>query len=209
MSTVQVDYEGLAQVCRGMPFVQVFNELPPHVPSVVIDQRLGSRLATQHLIDLGHTAICEISGPASWFGAQVRHDSWANTMDEAGLTPGASVRGDWSAKSGYEAACRLIDEGNTFTALVVGNDQMALGAIYALNERQLHVPEKVSVVGFDDIPEAAYFLPPLTTVRQDFAALGDQSVEYLVSFIENPDIPIHQRVLYPELIVRQSAIQRT
>jgi LacI family transcriptional regulator len=91
-----------------------------------------------------------------------------------------------------------------FTGLVVANDQMALGAIAAIHELGLRIPEDISIVGFDDIPESAYFLPALTTVHQDFEALGEQSVELLVALIKNPETPIHQRVLYPELIIRNS-----
>lgn len=192
-------------LCGHIPFVQIDTELGANVPSIVIDQHFGSRLVTQYLIDLGHRALCEISGPLNWYGAQARHESWLKTLHRAGLTPGLSVEGDWTAEGGFRAALRLLDEGAVFSGLVVGNDQMALGAIRALRERGLRVPEDVSVVGFDDIPEAAYFEPPLTTVCQNFAALGEQSVEYLVSLIDNPLTPVHQRVLRPQLIERHSA----
>jgi LacI family transcriptional regulator len=195
----------MTALCANIPFVQIDTELGAKVPSVVIDQRFGSRLATQYLIDLGHRALCEISGPLNWYGARARHESWVKTLRQAGLTPGPSVEGDWTAASGFCAANRLLDEGAVFSGLVVGNDQMALGAIRALRGRGLRVPEDVSVVGFDDIPEAAYFEPPLTTVWQNFAALGEQSVEYLVSLIDNPHTPVHQRVLHPQLVERQSA----
>jgi len=195
----------MVALCGSIPFVQIDTELGAKVPSVVIDQRFGSRLATQYLIDQGHHALCEISGPLNWYGAQARHQSWAKTLRRAGLTPGLSVEGDWTAEGGFRAAHSLLDQGAAFTALVIGNDQMALGAIRALRARGLRVPEDVSVVGFDDIPEAAYFEPPLTTVCQNFAALGEQSVEYLVALINNPNTPVHQRVLHPELIERQSA----
>ena len=195
----------MVALCGHIPFVQIDTELGAKVPSVVIDQRYGSRLVTQYLIDLGHRTLCEISGPLHWHGAQARHQSWLKTLRRAGLTPGPSVEGDWTAAGGYKAAHSLLEQGATFTGLVVGNDQMALGAIRALRERGLRVPEDVSVVGFDDIPEAAYFEPPLTTVWQNFAALGVQSVEYLVALIDNPNTPVHQRVLHPQLIERQSA----
>lgn len=94
-----------------------------------------------------------------------------------------------------------------FTAILSGNDLMALGAIRALREAGLRVPEDVSIVGFDDIAEAAYFDPPLTTVRQDFDVLGKASVDYLAALIEHQEIAVQQRVLYPELIVRKS-VQR-
>jgi LacI family transcriptional regulator len=200
-----LSHDDLAQLCGDVPFVQIDTEMAARVPSVIIDQRYGSQLATQHLIDLGHCRIGEISGPLYWFSGLARHESWRETVIAAGLEPGLSVEGDWTARSGYHAACRLLDEGAEFTALVVGNDQMALGAIRALRERRRRVPADLSVVGFDDIPEAAYFEPPLTTVRQDFAALGEQSVEYLVALIDNPQTPLHQRVLHPNLVIRDSA----
>jgi LacI family transcriptional regulator len=201
---VGVGYRDLMRLCGSVPFVQIDAQLGAPVPSVVIDQRHGTHLVTQHLIDLGHRQICEIKGPLNWFGALARHESWLETLSAAGLEPGLSLEGDWTARGGYEAAGCLVERGAEFTALVVGNDQMALGAIRALRERGLRVPGDVSVVGFDDIPEAAYFEPPLTTVRQNFAALGEQSVQYLVDLIDHPDTPLHQRVLYPQLIERQS-----
>lgn len=200
-----VHYAELVKFCGNIPFVQIDTELGAPVPSVVIDQKYGSFLAARHLISLGHRAICEISGPLNWHGAVARHQSWIDTLQEAGLAPGMSVEGDWTARSGYAAAQTLYNSAARFTAIVAGNDQMALGAIRALRERGVTVPDDVSIVGFDDIPEAAYFEPPLTTIRQDFTALGEQSVEYLIALIENPGLDIHQRVLHPELIQRQSA----
>jgi DNA-binding LacI/PurR family transcriptional regulator len=120
------------------------------------------------------------------------------------LGTGLSVAGDFEVCSGYRGAQQLLAKSRTFTALVAGNDRMALGAIRALREAGLRVPEDVSVVGFGDIPEAAFFDPPLTTVRQDFNVLGHESIEYLVASIEGVHIAVQQRVLYPELVVRQS-----
>ena len=136
--------------------------------------------------------------------AIMRHKSWMDTMDQHGLPHALSVEGHWSAQSGYAGMQSLLKSRADFTAVVVGNDQMALGAMAALSEHGLRIPEDVSVVGFDDIPESAYFLPSLTTVHQDFSALGEQSVEYLVSLIKQPHTPVHQRVLYPELVIRKS-----
>ncbi|MEJ2291679.1 MAG: LacI family DNA-binding transcriptional regulator [Deinococcales bacterium] len=187
-----------------VPFVMIDAMLGEHVPSVVIHQRHGARLATQHLIDMGHREICEISGPMEWTGARQRHDGWLATLRDAAIAPGASVDGDWTAASGYEAARRLLAQRERFTALFVGNDQMALGAMRALREAGRSLPDDVSVVGFDDIPEAAYFEPPLTTIRQDFTTLGQQAVELLLARMADPEAPAHQRVLYPQLIERQS-----
>lgn len=204
--TVGVSYEELARVVGGgVPFVQIDVEPGSQSPSVIIDQWHGGQQLTQYLIDLGHRHICEISGPLNWYGAQARHRSWLATLEAAGITPGRSVEGDWSAASGYSGVRELLERGEQFSALVAGNDQTALGAMRALRAHGLRVPEDVSVVGFDDTPEAAYFEPPLTTIRQDFAALAEQSVEYLVSLLENPNTPIHQRVLYPKFVERDSA----
>lgn len=199
-----LSYGVLTELCQGHPFVFVGIELGAQLPSVVFDQRHGTRQAVQHLLDLGHCQIAEISGPRDNLDARVRHETFVALLEERGIEPGPKAEGDFFAPSGYAAAIRLLDSGKPFSAIFVANDPMALGAMRALHEHGIRVPEDVSVVGFDDILESAYFEPPLTTVRQDFRALGKQSVEYLVSLIEEPDTPVHQRVLYPELVVRQS-----
>lgn len=194
----------IRKLAGDIPLVQIDVEPQHDIASVVIEQAYGTRIATQHLIELGHTQIAEISGPLNWHDAIMRHKSWQATMQAHQLSADITIQGDWSSQSGYEAAQKLLQDGAKFTGLVVGNDQMALGAISAFYEAGLRIPEDVSIVGFDDIPEAAFFVPPLTTVRQDFAALGEQSVDYLISLIKNPKTPIHQRILHPELIVRNS-----
>lgn len=194
----------IRELAGDIPFIQIDTKPKPGIASVVIEQAYGSKLVVEHLIGLGHRQIAEISGPLNWYDAIMRHQSWVDTMAQHGLPHQMSVEGNWSAQSGYEGIQSLLNGGAEFTGLVVANDQMALGAIAALNEQGFQIPEDVSVVGFDDIPESAYFLPALTTVHQDFEALGEQSVEYLVSLIKTPKTPIHQRVLYPELIIRNS-----
>jgi len=198
-------YERLVDVCHGRPFVVSNTELGAKMPSVVFDQRHGTRLALGHLHALGHRQIAEISGPLENFDARVRHETWQATLREWGLTPGPWVVGDFEVPSGYEAAKQLLRTRQPFTALLAGNDRMALGAIRALRDAGLRVPDDVSVVGFDDVEESAFFDPPLTTVRQDFDMLGRECVNYLVSLIEDPNTPLQQRVLYPELVVRNSA----
>ncbi len=197
-------HEELAEMCHHLPFVMAGPELGAKMPSVVFDQRHGARLALQHLLDLGHRCIAEVSGPLQHIDARMRHETFVAMMQARGLDSSLSTEGDFEAPGGYEGVIRLLDEHKTFTALLVGNDRMAMGALHALRARGLRVPEDVSVVGFDDMLEAAYFIPTLTTVRQDFDALGRQCMEYLVSIIETPDTPLQQRVLYPELVVRDS-----
>ncbi|MGW0122376.1 LacI family DNA-binding transcriptional regulator [Streptomyces sp. NPDC003327] len=163
--------------------------LPPHVKVVVVDseatgrfpvvdtdQRQGARAAVRHLLGLGHGTVWHVAGPEESFAAGRRAEAWAAALREEGRAVPPVLRGDWTPASGYEAGLRLADEGSC-TAVFVANDQMALGVLRALHDRGVRVPEDVSVVGFDDIPEAASFIPPLTTVHQDFAQVGALCVE--------------------------------
>ena len=189
----------------SVPIVQVRNRDGSELPSVIFDQQAGSRMATQYLIDLGHREIAEISGPLHWHEALIRHESFLATLKANHLTPAAIVESShWMPMGGYEAAHQLLNSGHHFTGLVIANDYLGLGTILALTEQGLRVPEDVSIVGFDDTPEAAFFSPPLTTIRQDYEALGQQSIQYLVDIINNPDTPVHHRALVPKLIERQS-----
>ncbi|MCC6804096.1 MAG: LacI family DNA-binding transcriptional regulator [Anaerolineae bacterium] len=198
------DYEQLIQLTDGVPFVQIGAKLGAAVPSVIYDQTQGARLATQHLIDLGHRSIAEISGPLANYDAYDRHVGWQKTLEENRLAPGVSIESDFNIEGGYQAMRSLLDQRADFTAVFIGNDSMAMGAHTALRERGLRVPDDISLVSFDDIPEAAHFVPGLTTIRQDFDRMGRLATEFLVSMIESPDTPIHQRVLHPRLIVRES-----
>ena len=200
----EVDPGTVLRLFGDTPFVMIDIIPSEGVHSVAIDQAHGARLATQHLIGLGHRRFCEISGPLRWHDAMLRHETWLATLQAGGITPGPSVESDWTAAGGHAAAQRLLGSGTAFTALFVGNDQMALGAIRALRDAGLRVPQDVSVVGFDDVPEAAFFEPPLTTVRQDFVALGEETVDYLTVVIKSPDTPPERRVLYPSFSVRSS-----
>jgi DNA-binding LacI/PurR family transcriptional regulator len=171
---------------------------------VIYAQSLGARLATQHLIDLGHRQIAEISGPLGNYDGRDRHMGWLETLRDNGLEKGLSVEGGFTLEGGYHAMNHLLDCKQPFTGVFIANDSMALGAYTALRERGYRVPHDISVVGFDDIPEAAHFVPALTTVRQDFNVLGKVAVEYIVRLIDYPDTPIQQTVLHPKLIVRES-----
>jgi LacI family transcriptional regulator len=204
MPYAHLSYEELRALCQGRPFVVVNTRLGSRMPSVVFDQWNGARQIVEHLIELGHTEIAEISGPLETADGSVRHGSWRRCLELNGLDTGLSVAGDFEVCSGYARTKQLLATGRRFTALVTGNDRMALGAIRALREAGLRVPDDVSVVGYDDISEAAFFDPPLTTVRQDFDVLGRESIEYLVALIEETHIAVQQRVLYPELVIRQS-----
>jgi DNA-binding LacI/PurR family transcriptional regulator len=130
-------------------------------------------------------------------------------MYDAGLRPGRHIEGDWTAESGFAAGLELAAR-TEVTAVFAANDQMALGVLRALSENGRAVPEAVSVVGFDDIPEAAYLIPPLTTVRQDFTAVGRRAIEVLRQAIDGAD-PDHDnlaRLIEPELVLRASTAPR-
>jgi DNA-binding LacI/PurR family transcriptional regulator len=171
------------------------------VPLVAVDQVEGARLATQHLLDLGHSTVWHISGPSDWLEAQDRVDGWRSTLEAAGAAPPPLLVGDWSARSGHELGTRL---GPEVTAVFVANDQMALGVVRSLHEAGRRIPGDISVVGFDDIPEAEYFTPPLTTVRQNFNEMGRRSLLLLLEQIESRSRAPVRETVPPELIVRAS-----
>ncbi|WP_448630849.1 LacI family DNA-binding transcriptional regulator [Cellulomonas soli] len=186
----------------GVPMVTVDPTEQATGASVAIDQYAGARLATEHLIGLGHTAVAHLAGPeASPDGAE-RVRGWRDALAEAGLPARGLVHGDWSARSGFEYASRP-EVGTACTAVFASNDSMALGIVHGLTVRGLRVPADVSVVGFDDIPEAAHVGPPLTTVRQDFEALGSLLMARLLAAIESDGAPRPTKVL-PTLVVRES-----
>jgi len=169
--------------------------------SMSVDQVAGARLATQHLIDLGHTEIMHISGPQDWIEAEARMQGYLGAISDSDMRTRAPILGDWTAHFGYYAGLELL-RFRDFTALFAGNDQMALGFIHACWDSGLDVPGDISVVGFDDIPEAAHFYPPLTTVRQNFAEIGRRAVSLLLSQLQG--VPVEQKPIEPELIVRRS-----
>ncbi|WP_078606980.1 LacI family DNA-binding transcriptional regulator [Streptomyces flavidovirens] len=190
--------------------------LPPNVQVVVADsdagdrytvvdtdQAGGTRTAVRHLLDLGHRSVWHLAGPEESYAAQRRTDAWRAELTGAGLTPPPLVRGDWSAESGYRAGLELASRKDC-TAVFAANDQMALGLLRALHERGRKVPKDVSVIGFDDIPESGSFLPPLTTVHQDFAEVGRRCVEGVLRQMRH-EATEHGTTLVPtRLVVRVS-----
>jgi len=169
--------------------------------SLSVDQVAGARLATQHLIDLGHTEIMHISGPQDWIEAEARMQGFLETINAKDLRTRAPILGDWTAHFGYYAGLELL-RFRDFTAMFAGNDQMALGFMHACWDSGLDVPGDISVVGFDDIPEAAHFYPPLTTVRQNFAEIGRRAISLLLSELQGD--PVDPVRIEPELIIRRS-----
>jgi LacI family transcriptional regulator len=185
------------------PMVAIHAGTPGSYPAVSVDQRLGARLATEHLLGLGHRTVWHISGPDLWYEGVERIVGWREALAGAGAEVPPVVHGDWSAASGY-AAARAVLARPDVTAIFVGNDSMALGALHAMHELGLRCPEDVSLVGFDDYPEAEFFSPGLTTIRQDFDEIGRLSVELLLDLIETGEASSQHLGLEPRLVVRES-----
>ncbi len=166
---------------------------------VQTDHAGGARLATEHLLALGHPTVHHIAGPARSFAAAERERGWRAALSDAGVAAPEPVRGDWTSASGHSAVAALPGA----TAVFVANDQMALGALRAFADAGRRVPDDVAVVGFDDIVDAAEYRPPLTTVRQGFDALGRDAVTALIAAIEG-GAPVAETVP-ATLVVRASA----
>lgn len=167
------------------------------------DQANGAREAVDHLLALGHRTVRHLAGPVESFAAQRRAQAWREALEEQGRRVHEPVRGDWSADSGYRLGLRLAADPDC-TAVFAANDQMALGLLRALYESGRSVPHQVSVVGFDDIPEAASFLPPLTTIRQDFDEVGRKLVSGVLRQLRSETDEPGTTVVPTELVVRQS-----
>jgi DNA-binding LacI/PurR family transcriptional regulator len=165
-------------------------------------------MAVEHLLDLGHRTVWHLSGPRDWLEAHGRIEGWRTAIAAAGRSIPDLMTGDWSARSGYTAGLQLAERDDV-TAVFTANDQMALGMMSAFYERGIRVPDDVSIVGFDDIPEAEFLSPPLTTVRQDFDEVGRRCVAALLRLIEadqpeGPNRPPADPLVAPSLIVRHS-----
>ena len=191
----------------SVPVVVVEGDLTRADWTVGVDQVAGARLATRHLLDLGHREIMHVAGPSNWSEARARRDTWRAEMAAAGLRPLEPIQGDWSAASGF-AAGQTIALIPAVTAVFAANDQIAIGLLRALHEAGRRVPEDISVVGFDNLPETAFLIPPLTTVRQDFPAVGRKAIELLLSAMGGSE-PTHPDLIIPELVIRASSGRAT
>ncbi|MGW4489808.1 LacI family DNA-binding transcriptional regulator [Amycolatopsis sp. NPDC004368] len=198
--------KALAGVPAAVPVVAVGGggaggEAPP-VPVISVDQYDGARRATEHLLALGHRTVWHVAGPEDWLEALDRERGWRETLERHGAEVPPVIRGDWSPASGY-AAGRELARKPGLDAVFAANDQMALGLLRAFTEAGIGVPADVHVAGFDDVPEAAYFTPPLTTVRQDFIEVGRRTFGLLTERMAGGDRHV-RHLVQPELIVRES-----
>jgi len=190
---------------EGLPTLAVTSARDLSMLTASVDQRRGAELAVEHLLGLGHREILHVAGPMDWLDARGRERGWRAALEAADIEPRPFVVGDWTADSGFAVARDSLDPAD-FTAVFCANDQMALGVLHGLSARGVRVPEDVSIVGFDDLPEARHFRPALTTVRQDFETLGKRTVEAIISAIEGGH-PNVRTVIEPELIVRESTMR--
>ncbi|WP_205528810.1 LacI family DNA-binding transcriptional regulator [Desertimonas flava] len=209
--------EAIVQIAPARQWVTAARSIPADVPmvtmsadyqvargrhaAVALDNRAGARLMTEHLIGLGHRRIAFVAGADSSPEAVARLKSWRDVMAAAGLPADRVYHGDWSPESGHAAGRQLFADGVP-SAVFAANDQMALGVLAAAAEAGLSVPGDVSVAGFDDVPDAAFFTPTLTTIRQDFDALAHGCVGLLERLLRGE--PVRSIRILPELMIRQS-----
>jgi DNA-binding LacI/PurR family transcriptional regulator len=186
----------------GVPTLVVKSEKDPNFLTVSVDQQGGTAEAVDHLASLGHRDVLHLSGPLDWLDARARERAFHSRAKAWGMRERPIVIGDWTPDSGYNFATSLHSVPD-FTAMVVANDEMALGVIHGLAQRGIRVPQDISIVGFDDLPTAKHFLPPLTTVRQDFDKLGTTVAEVIDASIRGQEIPQRTRIA-TELVVRES-----
>lgn len=209
--------EGIVVISPRVSLADVTQKLSMTVPVVMLapgetsqpgitvfyeDQELGARLATRHLVEMGHRDIAHLAGSQSWLDGQVRLRGWLAELNAHGIPARAVRYGDWSGESAYRIGQRMIAEGLP-TGVFVASDLMALGFIRALYENGLSVPGDISVVGFDDNEFAPQVFPPLTTVRQSFGTVGSRCMEILLGLIDGTEVDTTPAA--PALVVRQSA----
>jgi LacI family transcriptional regulator len=198
----------------SIPIVYLAMEPRQDIPVVSIDNFLGAQMAVRHLLQQGYEHIGHVTGPLDWWEAHQRMEGWEAVLAEAHMKPASDhwAEGNWSSASGAQAIEKLLLQYPEMDAVFVGNDQMALGVMQVAAQKGLRIPEDLGVVGFDDIPESAFFFPPLTTIQQDQYRIGKVAVEQIIHIIESslemfePERS-HSFVLSPKLVVRQSSLR--
>jgi DNA-binding LacI/PurR family transcriptional regulator len=203
IAEVESANDALDALPEDIPLVSINGDPARLTELVSVNQDAGAYAATKHLLDAGHATVWHVSGPEDWFDAQGRVDGWRRALTEAGAEIPPLMPADWQAASGYRNG-QILARMSDVTAVFAANDHLALGVLRALNERGRRVPQDVSVVGFDDVPEAAYYIPPLTTVRPDFDAVAAASIDLLLAQITSGQRLGARRVLTPTLVTRNS-----
>jgi DNA-binding LacI/PurR family transcriptional regulator len=175
----------------------------PERPWVWLDDRKAAAQATRYLLSLGHRTVHYLAIPSSTRTSQ-RQAGWRQALEEAGAPVPPAVQCGWTPRSGYQTG-QVLAADPEVTAVLCGNDDLALGVMRALHAAGLSIPGDVSVVGFDDTPVSEFLTPPLTTVRLDFAGLGRSCFALLLALIEQKEARPHTRRPEPELIIRESS----
>ncbi len=178
--------------------------------SVLVDNLAAIEDVIDHVVSIGRSRIGHISGPVNWQEAEYRREGWERGLKRHHLEaePGLCEEGDWSPASGAAAMEALLDRVPDLDAVVAGNDRMALGAMHVLRNRGLRIPQDVAVTGFDDIDEAAWFAPPLTSVEQPLTEMGRQAVRRLSSEFDGSETAPVVIPLRAELVIRESTVGR-
>ncbi len=194
------------RLAPDFPVVLIGSHPAEPINSVSLDDRQAARAATRYLRSLGHRQIVNITGPQTEDCTRERIAGYQDALEAARIDPNPALilEGDWTASSGALVIQRLLKSACPFTAVFAQNDRMAIGAIHALRQAGRRVPEDISVIGFDDMPLASYFDPPLTTMRQDTLEIGREAVRLLIRTLENPGQPAEQKRLPADLIIRYS-----
>lgn len=214
VATALLDHPLLAQLKReGVPMVMV-NRRPEgmDVPSITPDDAAGIELAVRHLAELGHTRIAHLAGPVRTSTGMIRARAFRSTVRDLGLDddPGLFATCDfWSEEAGAAALRELLDRGEQFTAIVAGNDLIALGCYDVFAERGLRCPADISVVGFNDMPFLDKLQPPLTTIAVPHQQIGAEAARLLLDAIADPDRPARSVLLPLSLVVRGSTAPPT
>jgi LacI family transcriptional regulator len=197
-----------------VPVIFITMQARPGLPIVAIDNYAGGRMATEHLLGQGYRHIGHITGPLDWWEARQRQAGWQDALVAVSvpLTDLYAEEGNWSSSSGEKALGRLLARHPEMDAVFVGNDQMALGVLQMACRQGTRVPQDLAVVGFDGLPEAAHYWPPLTTVYQDQQQIGRIAVEELVRMLDpggasTSVVEPKAILLQPELIVRESSVR--
>ena len=196
------------------PIVYLAMEPKDGISSVSVDNYQGGRLAMAHLLEQGYRHIGHISGPLDWWEARQRMASWKDALKEFGLEvhDAHCAEGNWSSASAAQAVEKLFEQYPEMDSIFTGNDQMALAVIQAACQKGLKIPQDLGIVGFDNIPESAFFCPPLTTIQQDQYAVGKVAVEKTIKMIEASRNGLSSNepksiMLAPTLVLRQSSLR--
>lgn len=198
----------MARAADVLPLVVIGGSGPAGARGVRVDQAGGAALVTEHLLAQGASTVLHLAGPHDWADARGRERGWRRALAARGVPAPALLRGDWSAASGYALGQELARRRDV-EAVFAGNDQMAVGVLRALRQHGVDVPGDVLVAGFDDIPEAAFLTPSLTTARQDLLTSGQRAVEMLLGDIGGGASSPGSVLVPTELVIRESSVRPT